>query len=80
VAVNCGWKIKVKKNKLQAVKMDYLRRSAKKSKLERVLNQEIRKIMQAEETVLDRIEIRKLSWFGHLMRMPEEKWPARIYS
>jgi hypothetical protein len=60
--------------------MDYLRRSAKKSKLERFLNQEIRKIMKAEETVLDRIEIRKLRWFGHLMKMPEEKWLARIYS
>jgi hypothetical protein len=32
--------------------------------------------MQAEETVLGR----KLRWFGHLMRMPEERWPAKINS
>jgi hypothetical protein len=40
--------------------------------LERVPNEEIRRITQAEETVLDRIEARKLRWFGHVMRMLEE--------
>jgi hypothetical protein len=34
--------------------MSYLRRSARKSKLERFPSEEIRRIMQAEETVLDR--------------------------
>jgi hypothetical protein len=29
--------------------------------------------MQEEETVLDRTEARKLKWFGHAMRMPEER-------
>jgi hypothetical protein len=41
--------------------------------LEGVRNKEIRRIIQAEESVLDRIEIRKLRWFGHVMRMPEER-------
>jgi hypothetical protein len=41
---------------LQAVEMDYLRRNARKSKLETVPDVEIRRIMQAEGTVLDRIE------------------------
>jgi hypothetical protein len=36
------------KNKLQAVEMAYLRRSARKLKFERVPNEEIRRIMQAE--------------------------------
>jgi hypothetical protein len=81
MAVNYGWKIKGnKKNKPQAIKMDCLRHSARKSKLERVPNEEIRRIMRAEETVLDRIEARKLRWFGHVMRMPEERWPAMVYS
>jgi hypothetical protein len=71
---------KSKKKKLHAVEMDYLRCSARKSKLEGVPNKEIRRIMQAEETVLDRIEARKLRWFGHVMRMPEERWPAIIHS
>jgi hypothetical protein len=36
--------------------------------------------MQAEETVLDRTEARKRRWFGRVMRMPEERWPAIIHS
>jgi hypothetical protein len=48
--------------------------------LEIVPNEEIRRIVQAEEIVLDRTEARKLRWFGHVMRMPEEKWPAIIHS
>jgi hypothetical protein len=51
-----------------------------RQKLGRVPNEEIRRIIQAEETVLDRIEARKLRWFGHVMRMPEERWPAIIHS
>jgi hypothetical protein len=61
---------KSQKNKLRAVEMDYLRRRARKSKLNRFSNEEIRRINQAEETVLDRTEARKLRWFGHVMRMP----------
>jgi hypothetical protein len=29
---------------------------------------------------LDRIKARKLRWLGHVMRMPEERWPAIIHS
>jgi hypothetical protein len=79
MAVNYGWKIKVKKSYRQS-KWTYLRCSARKSKLERVPNEEIRRITQAEETVLDRTEARKLRWFGHVMRMPKEIWPAIIHS
>jgi hypothetical protein len=48
--------------------------------LERVPDEEIRRVMQAEKTVLDRREARKLRWFGHVMKMPEERWPAIIHS
>jgi hypothetical protein len=47
--------------------------------LERVPNEEIRR-MQAGETVLDRIAARKLRWFGHVMRMLEERRPVIIHS
>jgi hypothetical protein len=70
---------KYKLKKLQEVELDYLRRRSRKSNLDRVSNEEIRRIMQAEETVLDRIEARKLRWFGLVMRMPEERWPAIIH-
>jgi hypothetical protein len=61
---------KSKRNKLQAVEMDYLQRSAIKSKRERFPSEEIRKIMQTEETILDRTDARKLRWFKRVMRMP----------
>ena len=48
------------KRKLLAVEMDYLRRSAGVSRLQRIRNQEIRRRMKAEENVIDRIEKRKL--------------------
>ncbi|KAJ4426331.1 hypothetical protein ANN_27145 [Periplaneta americana] len=35
--------------------------------------------MDAEETVLNRIENKSLKRFGHLMRMGEDRWPKQIY-
>jgi hypothetical protein len=35
--------------------------------------------MHLEETILDRIEIKKLKLFVHLMRMPQERWLAKIH-
>ena len=35
--------------------------------------------MGAEESVIDRIEKRKLKWFGHLMRMQQQRWPKRLF-
>jgi hypothetical protein len=69
---------KGQKSKLRLVGMNYLRSSAWKSK--KVRNEEIRQITQAEEAVLDRTEISKLKPFEHLMRMPQERWPAKIRS
>jgi Reverse transcriptase (RNA-dependent DNA polymerase) len=67
------------KRRIQAVEMDYLRRSAGISRLERRTNEEVRHIMNATETINDRIEKRSLKWFGHVMRMPEERWPKKIF-
>jgi hypothetical protein len=36
-------------------------------------------MLDAEETLLYRIEEKKLQWFGHLMRMEDERWPHRIF-
>jgi len=59
------------------VEMDYLRKSAKTSRLERKTNEYIRDCMDAPETIIDRIERRGLKWFGHLLRMPDERWPKK---
>jgi hypothetical protein len=56
MAVNYGWKIKVKTTSCR-------QSNVRKSKLESVPNEEIRRIMGTEETVLETIEARKLRWF-----------------
>jgi hypothetical protein len=57
------------RKRLQAVEMDYLRRSARFSRLEHISNQEIRTRMNAEESIIDRIKDKGLNWFGHVLRM-----------
>ncbi|XP_030760716.1 uncharacterized protein LOC115885831 [Sitophilus oryzae] len=67
------------KRRILAVEMDYLRRSARVSRLQRVRNEEIRNRTSAQETVIQRIEKRGLRWFGHLMRMEDTRWPKRVF-
>ncbi|KAJ4444491.1 hypothetical protein ANN_06283 [Periplaneta americana] len=55
------------------------KRSARVPRLDHIKNEEIRHRMDAEETVLNRIENKSLKWFGHLMRMGEDRWPKQIY-
>jgi hypothetical protein len=35
--------------------------------------------MNAEESIIDRIKNKGLSWFGHVLRMEEERWPKQLY-
>ena len=36
-------------------------------------------IMQAEQSILDRIQRRQLKWYEHLLRMEDSCWPKKIY-
>lgn len=74
-----SWQITSKeRNKIQAVEMDYLRRSCRVSKLQHIRNEEIRRRTGMEVTVNDRIDTRQLIWYGHVMRMTNERWPRRV--
>lgn len=68
------------KRRINAVEMDYLRRSTRTSRLERVRNEDIRKKMHAEETIINRIEKKGLTWFGHVLRMEDARWPKRMFT
>ena len=35
--------------------------------------------MQAEQSILDRIQRRQLKCYGHLLRMEDSRWPKKIY-
>ncbi|XP_030748906.1 uncharacterized protein LOC115876990 [Sitophilus oryzae] len=64
--------------KLLATEMDFLRRSARKSKLEKVRNEEIRRITKKEITIIEEIQKKQLIWYGHVNRMGEERLPKNI--
>ena len=49
--------------------MDALRRSARISKLDIKTNEYIREKMDAPDTILDEINRKKLTWYGHVERM-----------
>jgi hypothetical protein len=35
--------------------------------------------MNVEESIIDRIKNKGISWFGHVLRMEEERWPKQLY-
>jgi hypothetical protein len=67
------------KRRINAIQIDYLRRSSRVSRLEHISNEEIRKRMDAEESAIDRIQKRGLNWFGHALRTGDERWPQQMY-
>ena len=60
--------------------MDVLRRSARKSRMERIKNEYLKEITGVKEKPdnIDIIEQKRLQWYGHVKRMPEERIPKLI--
>jgi len=60
--------------------MDVQRRSARKSRMERIKNEHIKEIMGVKEKpdIVDITERKRLQWYGHIKRMPEERIPKLI--
>ena len=68
------WLLKTEEQrKLLALEMDYLRRSARVSRLQKIPITAIRIKMQAEQSILDRIQKRQIKWYGHLLRMEDSR-------
>jgi hypothetical protein len=67
-------------NKILSTEMDVLRRSARKSRIERIKNEHIKGIMEVKEKpdIIDIIERKRLQWYGHVKRMQEERLPKLI--
>jgi hypothetical protein len=64
-------------NNILSTEMDVLRRSARKSRMERIKNERIKEIMGVKGKP-DIIERKRLQWYGHVKRMPEERIPKVI--
>ena len=60
--------------------MEVLRRSARKSRIERIKNKHTKEIMGVKEKpdIIDIIERKRLQWYGHVKRMREERLPKLI--
>jgi hypothetical protein len=51
--------------------MDYLRRSAKISRTDRIRNETIRTKIGMKKDILQEIEEQQLRWYGHVMRLDD---------
>jgi hypothetical protein len=55
--------------------MDALRRSSRISRKDRIRNVTTRQQIGLEETIIKEIEQNKLTWYGNVQRMAEERLP-----
>ena len=75
------WQIPTKEiNKILCTEIDVLRRSARKSRMERIKNEHIKEMMGLKEKpdIVDIIDRKRLQWYGHVKRMQEERLPKLI--
>jgi hypothetical protein len=72
------WQIPTREiNNILCTEMDVLRRSARKSRLEKIKNENIKEIMGMKGKP-DIIEKKRLQWYGHFKRIPEKRIPKLI--
>ena len=70
------WQIPTREiNEILSTEMDVLRRSARKSRMERIKNEHIKEIMGVKEKpdIVDIIERKRVQWYGYVKRMQEER-------
>jgi hypothetical protein len=66
------------KEKLSSTEMDFWRRAARTSTIVKVRNEVIREKMRVTQIILERMENNMLKWYGHVLRMEDNRWPKRI--
>ncbi len=67
------------RSRVQAAEMRFLRRVAEVRRIDRIRNSVIRESLNIEPLLL-KIEKSQLRWFGHVLRMPTNRLPQRVYS
>ena len=66
------------KNKLLSYEMDYLRRSCRLRRVDRLRNETIRNMMGMERDIVNEVQRKQLVWYGNTCRMDEERIPNRV--
>jgi hypothetical protein len=59
--------------------MNFWRRSARKSRKEKIRNGTMRAIMEVGKNILELTEEKWLRWFGHVKRMPGNRFPWKMF-
>jgi hypothetical protein len=75
-----AWLLKTdEQTKLLSIEMDYLRRSARVSRLQKKPKHRNSEQNASRTTILERIQRIQLKWYGNLLRMEDSRWPKKIY-
>ena len=74
------WTLKKEdENRLMTFEMMYLRKIMGVTRLDKIRNTTIRQTLGMEFTILDRISLRRLRYFGHIQRMPTTRLPQLAF-
>ena len=65
--------------KLLVFEMQCLRSILGVSRLNRIRNEEIRRITGSEKTIIEMIKEKRLKWFGHVCRKETDSWVLQAY-
>ena len=70
------WALKKEdENRLLVAEMCCLRKILGVSRIQRIRNEEIRKRLDIRESIMDKIVEKRLRWYGHVVRMQQQRWP-----
>lgn len=64
---------------INAIEMKYLRKIAEVTKFDRIRSEDIRTSLE-QEPITKKIENRQLSWFGHILRMDQNRLTKKVIS
>jgi len=63
--------LETRKSKIVSTEMGWLRKILGVSGLQKVRTETVRNILEQEETIIIKIQKRRLTWFGHVERMKD---------
>ena len=72
------WALKKDQRRLLTAEMSCLRRIMGVSRLQKIKNDEIRQRLGMEETIVDKVMHKHLQWYGHVVRMKQNRWPQIV--
>lgn len=70
--------LQMKKKKLLSTEMDFWRRSARTSRMEKKTNIEIRARMDIKTNIITKIDKKRMQWYGHVQRMDVDRIPRLV--